>query len=209
PPPPATGSVCGGSHPGPAAGTVSHDTNADGTRNTGEPALGGWTVYDDRNNNGTLDEGEPYAVTSETGAYTLTNLGPGTHYLRVVVPTRWDQTAPGSTTAGAYVIALTSGQSVTDLDFGSRLLSPASVSGQVFHDLDGSGTRDPGELGLQGWRVFDDANNNGVLDAGEQFVDTDADGNYTLAGLQAGTHTIRLVPQDGWTQTAPADGYYT
>lgn len=43
-------------------------------------------------------------------------------------------------------------------------LKPASLSGTVFHDLDGDGF-DNGEPGLSGWTIYLDSNNNGSLDA--------------------------------------------
>jgi subtilisin-like proprotein convertase family protein len=41
----------------------------------------------------------------------------------------------------------------------------ASISGTVFADADGNGVKDTGEIGLAGWTVFDDLNNDGVLQA--------------------------------------------
>jgi hypothetical protein len=46
------------------------------------------------------------------------------------------------------------------------------------------------------------------ITAGEPFAVTDANGNYTITGLKPGEHFIREVLQPGWTQTAPAEGFY-
>lgn len=83
--------------------------------------------------------------------------------------------------------------------------STASVSGTVFVDSDGSGTRDAGELPMQGAAVFLDANTNGRLDwtdanssntwdsgEGEQWVRTNGIGGYSLTGLPAGTYAVTL-----------------
>src|SRR5262249_28185087 len=85
----------------------------------------------------------------------------------------------------------------------------ATVSGNVYNDLNHNGTLDPGEPGLQGWTVFEDLNNNGVLDPGEPSAVTDAGGNYTLAGVFPGTVRLREVPQSGWVRSQPgAPGAY-
>src|SRR5262249_13398877 len=36
-----------------------------------------------------------------------------------------------------------------------------------------------------------------------------AGGNYTIAGLEPGTYTVREVPQTGWVQSAPAAPAFT
>ncbi len=80
-----------------------------------------------------------------------------------------------------------------------------TVSGIVFEDVDGDGTRDAGDSGLSGWTVFIDADADGVLDAGERSEVTLADGSYAFSGVRAGTVTVGRVLQDGWATTAPAD----
>lgn len=78
------------------------------------------------------------------------------------------------------------------------------VHGMKFNDLDADGVHDVGEPGLQGFRIFSDANGNGVFDTGEVSDLTDASGNYLLR-LPAGTHTIREVAAAGFSQTLPHD----
>jgi hypothetical protein len=81
---------------------------------------------------------------------------------------------------------------------------PGSVSGTVYQDGNANGQFDNGEAGLGGWTVYADLNGNGVFDPGEPTVTTGNDGSYTLDGLTAGTYTIRVVPQAGWTATTTA-----
>jgi subtilisin-like proprotein convertase family protein/protocatechuate 3,4-dioxygenase beta subunit len=57
--------------------------------------------------------------------------------------------------------------------------------------------------GLQYWTIFLDANDNGLLDGGEASDTTNANGNYTIPNVGPGTHRIREVQQNGWTQTTP------
>jgi protocatechuate 3,4-dioxygenase beta subunit len=84
---------------------------------------------------------------------------------------------------------------------------PSALSGQVFNDLNGNGTKEMGELGLSGATVFLDANNNGVLDTSETSTATDFGGNYSFANLPAGTYRVREMVPASWLRTSgnPAD----
>ena len=84
-------------------------------------------------------------------------------------------------------------------------VSPNSsiISGMKFNDLNGNGTRQLGDPGLSGFTIFLDANNNGVLNAGETSTTTDANGNYSFANLGPGTYRVREVQQASFTQTTP------
>ena len=78
-----------------------------------------------------------------------------------------------------------------------------SISGQVFNDINGSGTKDAGEGGLASVTVYIDSNNNGTLDPGETSTTSDSGGNYVLGGVAAGTRVVREVIPAGYSQTAP------
>jgi uncharacterized protein (DUF2141 family) len=82
-------------------------------------------------------------------------------------------------------------------------VNTGSISGLKFNDLNGNGVQNAGEPGLQGVTVFLDANGNGVLDAGEATRITDVNGNYTFAGLAAGTYLVRQVTPPGIVNTTP------
>ena len=81
------------------------------------------------------------------------------------------------------------------------------ISGTKYEDLNGDVTKDLFDPGLSGWTIYLDANNNGVLDEGEKFKVTDAEGKYLFEELTPGTYTVREVLQVGWTQTAPEKGF--
>ncbi len=51
-----------------------------------------------------------------------------------------------------------------DLPLIQGLVGLSNVSGEVFNDANGNGSLDNGESGLAGWTVYEDLNNNGVLD---------------------------------------------
>ena len=114
--------------------------------------------------------------------YRFDGLVPGTYTVREMLLPGWVQSEP---LAGAYTATLTSGQALTGQDFGNY--RPVVILGQVFHDYDTNGVRDPGEPGLQYWVVYLDANNNGQFDPGETYTKTNAGGQYALAYLTPGT----------------------
>ena len=55
-------------------------------------------------------------------------------------------------------------QVVENVNFGNRDLSVGVIKGKKWNDVDGDGTKDAGESGLEGWQVYLDQNNNGELD---------------------------------------------
>lgn len=73
-------------------------------------------------------------------------------------------------------------------------LVPSTFQGVVFNDLDGSGTRDPGEQGLAGWAVYVDVNRNAIPDPNETAATTDADGHYFF---DTTNETPAVVATDG------------
>ena len=78
------------------------------------------------------------------------------------------------------------------------------ISGKVWRDVDADGKLDANEIGLGGWVVYVDRNNNSVLDGAEPSTVTLADGTYNLrATLGAGTYKIREVVKPGFKQTFP------
>ena len=91
------------------------------------------------------------------------------------------------------------------------LVRNCTASGTKYHDLNANGDQDAGEPGLPGFRIWADYDNDGVLDAGEPFDDTDADGDYTITNIQdpSGTYSLRekLTPPatgtGGWICSEP------
>lgn len=83
--------------------------------------------------------------------------------------------------------------------------APASISGNVYNDLNGSGGNDA-EPGLIGWTVYLDANNNGKLDPGEQTSLTDGAGDFYFTGLTAGAYEVRDVVKSGYRGSNPLTG---
>jgi RHS repeat-associated protein len=98
----------------------------------------------------------------------------------------------------------------TDVFAFPTVAGQGSISGQVFNDANGDGTLGAGESGLANWTVYLDLNNDGQLSAGEPTHLTDATGHYTFTGLSSGTFTVREVLQNQFIETKPAaPGSYT
>jgi SdrD B-like protein len=85
------------------------------------------------------------------------------------------------------------------------LASPAgtvtgfTISGMKFEDLDGDGVKDLGEPGIKGWVIH-------LFGAADEATVTDANGNYSFDGLQAGSYTVCEELPDPWIQSFPNPG---
>src|SRR4028119_1269102 len=93
----------------------------------------------------------------------------------------------GIATPDAAVATLDAGQTRTDVDFGYR--GTAALGDRVWYDIDGNGTQDAGEVGINGVTVE-------LLDgSGDVLLSTvtAGDGGYTFAGLLPGTYNVRAV----------------
>jgi hypothetical protein len=119
------------------------------------------------------------------------NQGDGVQYAQIG---RFDHAGTdydGETGANDGVSYLDNFNFCTDISAGVT-----TITGTVFHDLDGSGAQDPGEPGLADWTV----NLSGAATASRT---TDANGNYIFSFLSPGTYTVSEVLQTGWVQTSP------
>ncbi|WP_428940841.1 ELWxxDGT repeat protein [Fontivita pretiosa] len=81
-----------------------------------------------------------------------------------------------------------------------------TMSGIVFEDANGDGVRQAGEGPLAGWTLYIDANNNDTRDANEPTSVTNLAGQWQFAGYAEGFYTIREEVVPGWRQTAPSNG---
>ena len=82
----------------------------------------------------------------------------------------------------------------------------SSLTGALWHDLDGDGERGADEPALANWAVFLDANKNGAHDEGERAATTDARGAYAFSDLEAGSYTVSQTLPLGWSNTHPERG---
>lgn len=183
---------------GSITGTQFNDRNRNGRRDSGEEGLAGFTVYVDFDRDGTLDAGEPRALTSSTGAFSL-SAPAGTHYVRVVQPSGWSQTLPAS---GFLTAVVTNNNTVSGLTFAS-FQANASATGFVWNDANGNGIRDNGEGPMPGVWVYIDLDGDDRIDLNEPSAVSKNDGSYNLQFPGAGTYTIRQVLEPGYIQTYP------
>jgi Ca2+-binding RTX toxin-like protein len=189
-------------------GVVYVDSNHNGVRDAGERGLSGVTVYLDLNDDGHLDDGEPSLVTSadlyytpgtdEAGTYSFTHLAGGTYKLREIVPVELSSTPVSE----AEHLVTIGGAEAKTIDSGN-VFRPNEIHGVKFDDANGNGLRDAGETGIGGTTIYIDLNRNNVLDVGEPTTVTAADGSYSFTGLTPDAYVVREIESSGYEQTFP------
>ena len=180
-------------------GSVFDDLNNDGIQDPGEEGIEGVliTLTDDAGN----VVGE--TLTDENGEYWFDGLAPGTFKLTETQPEGFLDgiDSPGTVggephgTAGMDQfcdIVLGSGEVGDNFNFGE--VRPASIHGTVFQDLNNNGTQDDGEEGIEGTQIIlSDAEGNVIS---ETF--TDSNGDYWFDNLTPGTFTVTEIQPDGF-----------
>jgi hypothetical protein len=213
-----------------ATGTVYSDVNGDGVFNGADAAASNVSVYWDKNRNGVRDAGELAVTTDANGQYTLpidlTSLSPvptqdATYQIGVVKPASdWAFTDPGHD--GVETIFAGPGSPDQVVNFflqppGSQNgngTGPGTIQGSVFTDLNNNHQQDLGEPGVPNFRVFLDANLDGIWEsATEASVTTGANGGFFFANVTPGLYRIDVVipnegtPNASWAITTPTVGY--
>ena len=135
------------------------------------------------------------ATTGGEGQYGFTNLAPGAYTIQEVAPAGWLSTAPA--TPGSYSLTASSGQNLSALLFGN--FQTATLGGTVYNDANGNGVQDAGELGLSGWSV-------NLLNSASVVVATatsNSQGQYQFNNVGPGSFSIQEIVQSGWIVTQP------
>ncbi len=167
------------------------DLNGNGAKDAGEPGLEGWTIK--------LMSGATEISSTQTdadGAYSFTDIAPGSYTVEEAMQAGWAQTCPAS--PGTHTINLVSGVAgPTNINFGNA--RGTGFSGMKFEDLNGNGAKDAGETGLEGWTIK-------LMSGATEIASTqtDADGSYSFIGITPGSYTVQEEAQAGWTQSYPA-----
>jgi uncharacterized repeat protein (TIGR01451 family) len=189
-----TGIVFGSWAAGTIGGTVTE---------TGGAAVAGAQVFLDADDDDAFDLGEPQTTTDAAGAYALTPLAPGAYTVRVTLPSAsWY--VPGT---AEHAVTLTSGVTAGGRDF--TLARYATVSGTTWDDADGDGIGpETGEAGLAGFTVWVDYDGDNAIDAGEPSATSVTGGAYAIAGVRAGSWTLRQAPNGAYACTQPSPCSY-
>ncbi|GBC90882.1 hypothetical protein HRbin14_01637 [bacterium HR14] len=74
------------------------------------------------------------------------------------------------------------------------------ICGLKFEDLNGNGTRDPGEPGVEGWTIILLASDGVTV---LQTTQTGPDGSFCFFGLLRGTYFVVEEDRPGWVHTTP------
>ncbi|MEZ6048188.1 MAG: SdrD B-like domain-containing protein [Planctomycetaceae bacterium] len=198
------------------SGTVYHDLNGNGIKDTGEPGLQGWQVYADLNVNNVLDAGEPFTTTNASGAYSILGLTPGTHRIAEVRASTYFSTNPAT---GYQNVATVEGDTTSNVNFGNKLRTDGAIGGVIYVDRNEDGVRDPGEEGLSGITVFLDLDSDGVLDPEEPSMitgedlfytpDVDEAGRYRFDHLAGGSYIVRHLVPDVLSDTPASEREHT
>jgi uncharacterized protein (DUF2141 family) len=164
----------------------------------------GVTVYIDANRNGLFDAGEVSVLTDAAGGYLFTGLAAGTYRIGEVPPAGYGVATP----VGGFSDVVLAGATVSGVNF-VNVPANASISGLVFNDANSNRRLDSTELGLGGWQVYLDLNNDKKYDAGDVLSVTDSEGKWSFTGLAAGSFVVRIVQPTKTATTTPAGGGQT
>ncbi|MGD8895284.1 MAG: SdrD B-like domain-containing protein, partial [Acidobacteriota bacterium] len=169
--------------------TVFFDVDGDGVQDAGEGGIAGVVVslYADSDGDGLIDGGEPLlgnVTTNAAGQYVFSGLVNGDYIVSVPPPANYTFTGPGSdsdpVSVGIQKSVTLTGSNVLTIDYGFQADTPRSLSGRLWDDANGNGVIDAGESGHQGVTV--DVFFEGTLVA---TLVTDTNGDYSLDGLTA------------------------
>jgi protocatechuate 3,4-dioxygenase beta subunit len=155
------------------SGTVWVDRDGDGVIDAGEPGIQGVII--------TLKDALGNVVATTTtaadGSYSFTNLAPGTYSVEETQPTGYANSAGTPATTRSTIVVPLAG--IANQNFGEQL---AQLSGNVYQDVNGDGSKGATEPGIGGVTVKltgTDVNGNPVM----LTTVTDASGHYEFKDL--------------------------
>ena len=196
---------------------VWNDINKNGILEAGEPGIAGVTV---RLVNATTNTIIATTTTDATGEYIFNDVPAGNYKVEFVTPAGYTVTTKLSTdplssntdsdvetaTSRTATFALAAGQRVTAVDAGYWLTTApgtGKIGDRVWLDANQNGIQDAGEVSVQGITVtLYNAANTAI-----KMAVTDANGNYIFTDLAAGNYTVGFsnVPA-GFTFTTSGAG---
>jgi uncharacterized repeat protein (TIGR01451 family) len=191
------------------SGTLWSDSNADGTRGSGEPLLGNVNVFLDLDGNGLLDAGEPSTTTNAGGFYEFQGLVSGSYQVRVDPASLPGGSLPsfdvdGISSANVAIISLSPNQNRTEVDFG--YYKNGAISGTVWEDTDNDNLGDKPIEGVILSLV--DGSGTPVLNGSNQpaTATSAADGSYSFGNLKPGSYGVVQTQPAGYVSLYDKDG---
>ena len=202
------------------SGRVWLDLDNDGVIDPGEEGIEGVTVR----LTGTDLAGNPVSrdmVTGADGSYVFAELPPGRYTLTqpqqpagtlngITVPGTGGGTASDPSTTPSTITGVTLGvaEDASGNNFGE--IPAGSVAGRVFNDSNNNGLVDPGEAGIAGVQMVLTGSND-LGEAVSVTVTTDAEGRYRFDDLRPGTYAVTQPVQppetlNGITSAGTIDG---
>ena len=210
----ANGSVTQTPLPITLSGTVFDDFNADNQQQSGEPGIGDvtLTLYELDDNGNYVATGKT-TTTDDAGNYKFDGLLPGTYQVVETQPDGYlsvgdtPGTVDGETRGVVTTVDILSG---INLDGGDDSIHndfaetrPAALSGYVYYDANNNGIMDLGEQGIGGVQLT-------LLDAAGKptgaTATTDANGSYQFANLMPGQYGVSEVQPAGYLDGLDAAG---
>jgi Trypsin/SdrD B-like domain len=173
---------------GSVSGTIFLDGNANGIRDTNEPGIANAVVEL------TTSVGTITASTNSDGVYQVDSIFSGDVTVQLRGSCGMRATAGSTQVTRVFV-----GGGSPVKAFGVTPIK-GRVNGLIFHDTNGNGVQDSGELGLSGWTVYSDLNANAQYDLGEPAAATCANGSYALDVLDDNI-VLRHVMNLGYTSS--------
>ena len=197
------------------------DSNGNGIQDNGEPGVPDVTVrlLDGNGDPVRNPDGTPRTViTDAEGRYQFTDLTPGLPYqVEFVLPDGYAFTLPDRgiddtrdsdadpSNGRTSIIRLRSGENNLTIDAGLyRLLSLGDL---VWLDANNNGVVDAGEQGVRGVtvRLYRATNGQPVGDPIAETT-TDSNGNYLFTGLTAGDYIVEILPPAGYRSSTGRNG---
>ena len=183
------------------SGVVYLDANNNGIVDAGESGVGNVTVT----LTGTDDNGDPISLSTTTtpnGAYSFTNLRPGSYTLTETTPSgdftgKATAGTEGATPGAGTLSGITLAEGVNGANNLFGVLPPATLSGFVYNDANDNGVREADETGVPGVNVT----LNGTDDLGNPVnlsVTTGVDGSYSFPNLRPGGYTVAETDPSGY-----------
>ncbi len=137
-------------------------------------------------------------VNNSDGSFTFSRLLPGVYTISEINKRGWTQIYPANNLP--YMVNLNYAQNVIDKNFGNAILG--EISGRVFEDMNQNGVIDIGELGI---------GNIAILLNGPIVSDTifsSEEGEYYFRDLTEGSYTVLILPSENYQTTFPTNGIY-